>query len=159
MLPSECSSYQILNDATRNHKSGSGGNCDSPGYSGEWNGEGWYRMMHPAGTKITEQPPPRNHCGTQATGWLNGSHPSQPGESVSREVCFNYHNGKCQWKINITVTNCIGHFVYHLPKTPNCAYRYCADYNSKVNSLQTQIVSVTFFKHQSYYSRMYVVDT
>ena len=92
----------------------------------DFKGPGWYRMMEPAGTKMPEQPPPRYHCGTVATGWLNGSHPSQIGERVTREVCFNWNGNKCKWKTNITVIKCSGFFIYNLIRTPGCNLRYCA---------------------------------
>ena len=104
--------------------------CDEEGRNnfdlGDFKGPGWYRMMEPAGTKIPEQPPPKNHCGTVATGWLNGSHPSQIGEKVTREVCFNYGT-KCWRKTTITIINCSGFFIYNLPNTPTCELRYCAN--------------------------------
>ena len=46
-------------------------------------------MMEPAGTKIPEEAPPTNKCGTWGTGWLNGDHPTEPGKIVTKEVCYN----------------------------------------------------------------------
>ena len=122
-----------MNEANRNHKSNTTGskNCDNQDVDwadpGDWKGDGWYRMMEPAGTKLPEQSPPNYHCGTYATGWLDGSHPSQPGESVSRQVCLNRFTNPCLEKWDVTVTNCNGYFVYYLPKVRDCPLRYCAE--------------------------------
>ena len=50
--------------------------------SANWEGDGWYRMMAPAGTVMPESSPGAGHCGTKLAGWLNASHPSVPGEKV-----------------------------------------------------------------------------
>ena len=83
--------------------------------------------MAPAGTKMPEYTPQKNYCGTHATGWMAGSHPSHPGESVTRKVCFNYAGKKCWMETSITVTNCINYYVYKLPVAPWCSLRYCAE--------------------------------
>ena len=105
--------------------------CDDEGKKdyyvlGDYKGPGWYRMMEPAGTMIPEEPPRENYCGTDATGWLNGSHPNQIGEKVVREVCFNWGDNNCWRKTNITIIKCSGLFIYNLPNTPTCSLRYCA---------------------------------
>ena len=97
--------------------------CDSND-SGDFKGSGWYRMMEPTGNKMPEQPPPTEHCETCATGWLNGTHPGQTGEKVTREVCFNYSGKKCKWRI--TIIKCNGFFIYNLPNSPVCNLIYCA---------------------------------
>ena len=131
-MPQQCKSYKILDEADRNIKTEleNGAYCDDDtrGYDhGDFKGPGWYRMMTPAGTKIPEVAPPKWHCGTVATGWLNGAHPDGLGQTVSREVCFNWNGDKCNWKATIKVTNCGGFYVYELPRTPNCNLRYCAE--------------------------------
>ena len=129
-MPQQCKSYEILDEADRNHKSGSGFHCDDDTSNedhGDFKGPGWYRMMTPAGTKIPEVAPPVLQCGTAATGWLNGAHPDGLGQTVSREVCFNWNGDKCFEKTTIKVTNCGGFYVYELPRTPLCTLRYCAE--------------------------------
>ena len=43
--------------------------------SAQWKGEGFYRLVEPAGTQIPEYAPGRYHCGTISIGWLNVAHP------------------------------------------------------------------------------------
>ena len=47
---------------------------------------GWYRFLSPAGTRLPETPPGGWHCSAHSAGWLNGTHPEQPGSS--QEVLF-----------------------------------------------------------------------
>ena len=71
---------------------------------------------------------PTNRCGTHATGWLNGVHPTVSEGIVTRQVCFNWSGGCCVWSINIQVRNCNGYFVYYISGTPSvhpCHLRYC----------------------------------
>ena len=49
---------------------------------------GWYRFMGAAGTKMPPQVVPISRCGTDATGWLSGSHPTVNQGAVRRRVCF-----------------------------------------------------------------------
>ena len=106
--------------------------CDKEGIStsyydlGDFKGPGWYRMMQPAGTKIPEQPPKSEHCGTSAPGWLNGTHPDVTGKTVNGTVCFHWDKNECYEKTAITITNYGKFFVYKLSNTPGCANRYCA---------------------------------
>ena len=49
--------YTLLDDASRNKGNGVGPDCDksdSSAKSPDWNGEGWYRIVEPAGTMIPE---------------------------------------------------------------------------------------------------------
>ena len=57
-------------------------------------------------------------CGTHATGWLNGAHPSVEEGKVTKKVCFSWRRNCCQWSINIEVLNCGGFFLYHFKGTP-----------------------------------------
>ena len=86
-------------------------------------------MMSPAGTKMPEKPPPEYYCGTNSPGWLQGSHPTQRGQSVSRKACLNWGWMTCRDHRMVTVTNCGDYFVYNLPKyLPNGVIRYCATF-------------------------------
>ena len=132
-LPSECYDYQILNEATRNHKYRDVINISDnidPGCKPheQWKGPGWYRIMEPAGTKIPEFPPAPG-CGTTYAGWMNGNHPDKKGESVEREICFHYAGNICSFKTTITVTNCKEYYVYNLLTHVNnyCTSRHCAE--------------------------------
>ena len=124
----------MLNDATRktSHTGKVNGKwrCDSVDESkyddlrirsSDWKGEAWYRISMPAGSRIPEQAPSTNSCGG-ASGWLNGTHPTEILESVEAKFCFN----KCTSSNKGKITNCGEYFVYYLEDTPSCARRYCA---------------------------------
>jgi len=70
---------------------------------------------------------PKQHCGTHATGWMNGSLPSLADGRVERTVCFHWRDDCCYWSIKIMVRNCDGFHVYKLDKPPHCTLRYCGD--------------------------------
>ena len=94
--------------------------------SPDWKGPGWYRMKNPAGLQLSEEPIEPYHCGTSATGWLNGPHPTQLGQTVGMQVCFNGGGSECQWITSIQVKNCGNFFLYYLEDAPYCPLRYCA---------------------------------
>jgi hypothetical protein len=115
-LPSQCSSYNLLNDSTRAVTYGSGSACDS-GLAA-----GWYRFN---GGSMPTSVPSTDRCGTQATGWFNGTNPATAGQNVSGTACFNWSGNSCNWSASIQVTNCNGYYVYYLNPSPNCNLRYC----------------------------------
>jgi cysteine-rich repeat protein len=118
--PAQCNGYGTLNQSWRKVSNNSnGGNCDK--FSG------WYRFVEPAGTKMPDSAPPKNVCGTDATGWLQGGHPQNPGETVNRKVCFHWGSNTCNWSTNIQVTNCKDFYVYKLNSTPACSLAYCGE--------------------------------
>ena len=108
--------------------------CDNTAFSSrraDWVGAGWYRMMAPAGTTIPESPPGIYQCGTEAPGWMKGSHPSvarQTSQGVT--YCFDARgfdsNNDCQWSTQGKVTHCGDYYVYYLENTPQCRLSYCA---------------------------------
>ena len=74
---------------------------------------------------------PINRCGTHATGWMNGAHPTVADAKVTRKVCYSYL-GDCCWRSsNIKVVNCGQYYVYQLskPPPPGCHLRYCGSDN------------------------------
>ena len=84
--------------------------------------------MEPAGTQLPEYAPGDYHCGAGLTGWLNGSHPERSGEEVERTVCLDWDIGNkhdCWFNVSITITNCIGYYVYFLPELGYYFGRYC----------------------------------
>ena len=86
-------------------------------------------MMSPAGTKIPESSPSSNgnRCGTDASGWVKGSHPTQVGVEVTRKVCFAWDGNNCVDNTHISIMLCDGGYhVYKLANTPTCTLRYCA---------------------------------
>ena len=125
--------YTILDDAkrNRNHKKITNGwastNCDGSAVEGDWKGAAasWYRFQEPAGTQMGDSIVPDYHCGTRATGWLNGAHPAGLGENVIRQVCFNWAGNSCKWNTNVEIKNCGGFYLYKLKGTPSCSLKYC----------------------------------
>jgi len=93
----------------------------SPG----WVGESWYRM--PEGTRIAGESPGSHQCGTSVPGYLKGTHPTTPGESLDNaKFCFGSKNNNCVWSTIGSITHCAGAFmVYKLKDAPTCAARYC----------------------------------
>ena len=91
-----------MNDRTRNIHYGIGAKCDARGHSTKINGKSnqWYRFQAPAGNKMPDKPPSLSgkRCGTNASGYLLGGHPTKAGEVVSRKVCFSFDGRKCYWK-------------------------------------------------------------
>ena len=121
--------YMILSDSSRNinHVTDSHfcDDFDSLSSSPDWRGPGWYRIMGPAGTQLPEEIVEMYHCGTSATGWLNGTHRIVFNEIVDRQVCFSIHEEPCRYQSAIQVLNCGDFFLYNLESTPTCILRYC----------------------------------
>ena len=116
-----CYHYKNLSDADRklSYKTPVGEElCDSelP--------EGWYRFVGAAGTRMPTVRVKAYHCGTDWSGWLNGAHPTEGDDKVSRKVCFSDRNSGCKDTITILVKNCISYFIYKL-HPPECNFRYC----------------------------------
>ena len=117
---SECNSYNTLAEANRKVTySGGNGLCDNVLTSG------WYRFVGAAGSKMATSSPGVYKCGTCATGWLNGAHPTVAEGQVTRQVCFHWTSGNCQMKTSTDVRNCGSFYVYNLKKPPQCYLRYC----------------------------------
>ena len=130
----QCKKYIILNDRTRNIHYGIGAKCDARGHSTKINGKSnqWYRFQAPAGNKMPDKPPSLSgkRCGTYASGYLSGGHPTKAGQVVSRKVCFSYRGSKCYYTpVTVKVTHCGAFFVYQLPYTAcySGTSRYCAE--------------------------------
>ena len=150
----ECLYYNSLSDAKRNrghsvYTSHAEPYCDT-GVSGDWKGYGWYRFVLPAGTQMADSDPggkiylknPKicikmhsiitffsagngHYCGTAASGWLNGAHPTTLGENVIRTVCFSYDGNSCWQSTNVEIKMCSGFYLYKFKNTPACEYKYC----------------------------------
>merc|ERR1711971_204086 len=124
--------YNVLDDAKRNVENDIGPYyCDRISNdrrfkaSPDWKGPGWYRMKSPAGLQLSEEPVLPYHCSTSGTGWLNGPHPDNLGETVGMQVCFSGPSGndECQWLTSIQVKNCGNFYLYKLEDTPYCPLR------------------------------------
>ena len=137
--PNECSNYKKLNGADRASGLHRGNvlKCDRNDLD-----VSWYRFMDAAGTRMPTSPVPQHHCGTHAPGWLNGQHPSKDEGAVSRKVCFHWSSRICNWQVNVKVRNCGAYFVYYLPKTPGCWFRYCGNKGHSKLNLQVNLAMV-----------------
>ena len=92
----------------------------------DWKGAGWYRITGGAGTKLADFVVDIQKCGTDASGWMSGGHPTVFQGEVTRTVNFNYHrNSGGRWRISIRVINCNTHYVYYLEEVPHCVLGYC----------------------------------
>ena len=126
--------WGILNDPTRNSGYGSTEDADfcdqsngNSNQSPDWSGPGWYKIEGLAGNMLPEYPVDTHHCGTTVTGWLNGFHPVNVGQTVNRLVCFNANGNECYLQSLISIKNCGGFYLYDLGDTPGCNLRYCAE--------------------------------
>ncbi|XP_078382279.1 pancreatic secretory granule membrane major glycoprotein GP2-like [Oculina patagonica] len=118
----ECSSYTVDAEADRSvlFPKGASHKCDRNTLA-----PGWYRFNSTAGSKMPTTCVPKSMCNTDASGWLNGAHPTLQDGVVSRNVCFNWNGNCCNWVVGIKVRNCGSFYVYELVKTPACHLRYC----------------------------------
>lgn len=100
--------------------------CDRKDLDAE---EGWYRFSGSAGSRMAKRCVPVRRCGTNAPGWLDGSHPYEYEGVVNRTVCFNWKNDCCHWKSEVKVRNCGSFYLYYLKRDPwgGCSYRYCGN--------------------------------
>ncbi|KAL9961356.1 hypothetical protein ACROYT_G030277 [Oculina patagonica] len=118
----ECTGYSSLTRGDRKTTySRRDGLCDK-------NLNGWHRFKGGAGTRMPTSCTPKFRCGTRVTGWLNGGHPTVADGKVTRQVCFHWYSGCCQWSTNIQVKNCGSFYVYYFNGTPDnnrCQFRYC----------------------------------
>ncbi|HEY8376613.1 MAG TPA: DUF4215 domain-containing protein, partial [Nannocystis sp.] len=118
-----------LADRSVNFNDGNGGieYCDraNSNVSPDWSGNGWYRFSGQAGTKMPEAPPPIYACGTDAPGWLNGTHPAILDGVVNRQACFHWSGNTCNWSTQIQVVNCGEFYLYNLVEPTACYLRYC----------------------------------
>ena len=108
-----CNDYKILNETERNHqfKTPSGSSwCDDTGYtykkSLQWHRDDWYKFLPPARTRIAEEAPGTFYCGTAGSGWMQGSHPTSLGDTVTQTVCFQWTSNTCWGSTEIKVRNC-----------------------------------------------------
>ena len=67
-------------------------------------------------------------CGTQASGWLRGGHPSMEEGLEHRNVCFSWNDNCCFAEVQALVRHCYGYYVYKLQPTAlefKVKARYC----------------------------------
>ena len=65
--------------------------------------EGWYRFVGAAGTKMPTTRVPAYRCGTDWSGWLDGSHPTVEDGEVPGTVCFSDRSTGCKYTTRISV--------------------------------------------------------
>ena len=126
-LSTPCHSYnhQVLSDTWRKVSSGVGSHCDRDSHGFQ---PGWYAFNASIGGSMPETCPPVNHCGTNAVGWLKGTHPTSVGQNRSETVCFHWHDRCCNWQVTVDIINCGGYYVYNLPNEPGgCYLAYCSN--------------------------------
>ena len=75
---------------------------------------------------LTRAPKPYD-CGTDAGGWLNGSHPLPQDGAVSRQVCFAFSSHTCLWQSTARVVACDNFYLYELSAPPSSCLRYCGN--------------------------------
>jgi hypothetical protein len=122
VLPSQCASYTINNDSTRNIAYGPGALCDNTLITG------WYRFLGGAGTRLAMSHVSRDTCFTYYGGSYNGSLPLTAGITTFGTLCLNNNGYLCYaaWSGSlIGVTNCGSYYVYYLSPIANCDSRYC----------------------------------
>ena len=68
---------------------------------------------------------PAFRCGTDWSGWLDGSDPTAEDGEVQRKVCFSDRSIGCKYSNMISVENCGSYYIYKLFKPPGCYARYC----------------------------------
>jgi cysteine-rich repeat protein len=98
-----------------------GGGYDPP----DWVGPGWYRFTGAAGTQMATAAPGDYSCATHAACWLADPHPAANEGIVQRSICADWSPGDCWQTWEISVVNCGSFYLYNLPNTIACAYRYC----------------------------------
>jgi len=116
-----CTNYTVLSEADRAQ-----GNVEPPHDRDDRSlVTGWYRFQGAAGDQMSDKCVPEYRCGTRASGWLNGAHPTVAEGVVTRQVCYSENDDCCHWNNIIKVKNCNSYFAYELQRTDS--YRYCGN--------------------------------
>ncbi|XP_069841009.1 uromodulin-like [Dendropsophus ebraccatus] len=122
-----CASYTTLNEPWRGTFTSQGDKCDSQK-------TGWYRFTGSGGIRLPESCVPENKCGTEASMWMNGSHPFPNEGIVTLTACAQWEGDCCYWSSIVQVKACIeGYHVYKLQGTPRCPAAYCTEPKSENN--------------------------
>ena len=118
-----CKNYKVLSEADRaqNNTSRNNTRCDNNLVTG------WYRFQGAAGDRMADKCVPQFYCGTDAPGWLHGTHPTVAEGVVTRTVCYSRSGNCCDRSDIIKVKNCSSYYVYELQKPTYCDYRYCGN--------------------------------
>ena len=119
----ECTDYMTLSDPTRAQSFVSKYGTDQC----DRELSGWYRISGKAGDRMPDSCTLSSRCGTAATGWFKGAHPTVADGVVQRKACFSWQGACCRWSTNINVRNCGGFYVYKFGVPPLCQARYCGN--------------------------------
>ena len=143
---SACRKYKTLRESWRKitgygPSTGNGKyNCDLPRNGGGGIKEGWHRFSGAAGThlptnRLNSGSGVKEVCGTSIVAWIDGSHPTIYDGVVSRDFCFEWTTGPCQYTVRSEVKTCPDpknpgetFYVYKLKYPPGitCNWAYCA---------------------------------
>ncbi|CAF3424622.1 unnamed protein product [Rotaria sp. Silwood1] len=125
-LPSACSNYTTLDDPTRNvAAAGYALGCDTTSPFINRTMPVWIRFIGTGGSTLPLATPGMNLCGSEGTGWYDGTMPSSTGEIINGTACFTWYNSVCRFSSSISVANCGSFYIYNLPPPPACMLRYC----------------------------------
>uniref|UniRef100_A0A096MC79 UMOD/GP2/OIT3-like D8C domain-containing protein n=1 Tax=Poecilia formosa TaxID=48698 RepID=A0A096MC79_POEFO len=119
-----CVNNNVLNDAWRSTENTDYSilHCD---YYTAWSG--WYRFyLGQTSAQIPEKCVAERRCGTHATLWINGAHPVQLNETVTRTVCSTWSGSCCYFPTHtVQIKRCYGYYVYKLQQPYGCSMAYC----------------------------------
>ncbi|XP_043953348.1 tenascin-X-like isoform X2 [Gambusia affinis] len=121
-----CVNYTVLNDAWRSTKNTDNSvlHCDR---NIVWSG--WYRFyLDQTSAQMPEKCVAERRCGTHAPLWINGTHPVQLNEIVTRNV-FGAWSGSCFYfaSMTIQIKLCSGYYVYKVQLPSGCSLAYCTE--------------------------------
>lgn len=108
-------------------------NQQSAQNDGDIDNRAWYRFVSQATGTPVQLPDSCTEpwtCGTQASGWLRGGHPSMEEGLVHRNVCFSWNDNCCFAEVQALVRHCYGYYVYKLQPTAlefKVKARYCVE--------------------------------
>ncbi|XP_054906944.1 uncharacterized protein LOC129373194 [Poeciliopsis prolifica] len=121
-----CVNYTVLNDAWRSTENTDNSvlHCDR---FIAWSG--WYRFyLGQSSAQIPEKCVAEQRCGTHAPLWINGAHPVQLNETVTRTVCNAWSSSCCRFPTHtIQIKLCYGYYIYKLQQPSTCWLAYCAE--------------------------------
>uniref|UniRef100_A0A3B5Q416 UMOD/GP2/OIT3-like D8C domain-containing protein n=1 Tax=Xiphophorus maculatus TaxID=8083 RepID=A0A3B5Q416_XIPMA len=126
-----CVNYTVLNDTWRSTENTDNSilHCDQ-----DISRSVWYRFyLGQTNAQIPENYVAGNRCGTSAPLWINGSHPVQLNEIVTRNVFgpwwdywYGYWYSSFYFASNtIQIKLCSGYYVYKLQQPSVCNLAYC----------------------------------
>ncbi|XP_033125552.1 A disintegrin and metalloproteinase with thrombospondin motifs adt-1-like, partial [Anneissia japonica] len=111
------------------------------------NSETWYRFRSAGGDQMTESCATVNTCGVKFPMWLNGKHPTTPGQNVERQACVSASKDGvtkcCEHKTIVTIRKCSDFFVYQFHATRTCEEGYCIGKESPCPSGTTSVNGYT----------------